>query len=311
MATYGYGPQATAAQAQYTPVQQGAAQPGGPSIYDVAMGAFRNGASAAQSAASYGGPSNVSASTIGSRNISADNVSAEYLRNTSLNPYMNPYTQGVIDRSVADAQRQQAMSLNDVGAAATAARAFGGSRHGVAEGVAIGENSRNLADLVARLNAENFMQAQQAAQFDIGTQLTADRANQQANLSADQSNQNAALQAAISNQNAALQASLGNQRADLSAAQVRASGAGQLGSLGANAMNAGISAEKLAMQQAILRQQQQQQVMDAAKMQHAGYVGAPGQSLAMMNSAVGAAPAPTSTTQSYQPGVMDFLMLGL
>ena len=50
--------------------------------------------------------------------------------------YMNPYTQNVIDRTQQDIARQQEMAMNQLGAQATRARAFGGSRQGVAEGVA-------------------------------------------------------------------------------------------------------------------------------------------------------------------------------
>ena len=42
--------------------------------------------------------------------------------------FMNPYTQNVINRTQMDIMRQQQMAQNQLGAQATAARAFGGSR---------------------------------------------------------------------------------------------------------------------------------------------------------------------------------------
>ena len=56
--------------------------------------------------------------------------------------YMNPYTQNVIDRTQQDIARQQEMAMNQLGAQATRARAFGGSRQGVAEGVMAGGQAR-------------------------------------------------------------------------------------------------------------------------------------------------------------------------
>ena len=40
--------------------------------------------------------------------------------------YMNPYTQQVVDRTQADIERQRQMAINNMGAAATRANAFGG-----------------------------------------------------------------------------------------------------------------------------------------------------------------------------------------
>ena len=47
--------------------------------------------------------------------------------------FQNPYTQQVIDASMADLERQRLMQQNQLGAQATAANAFGGSRQGIAE----------------------------------------------------------------------------------------------------------------------------------------------------------------------------------
>jgi hypothetical protein len=51
-------------------------------------------------------------------------------------------------------------------------------------------------------------------------------------------------------------------------------------------------------------------LIDAAKGQFAGYQGAPAQSLSYMAQALGATPTPTTTTQSRQPGLFDYLTLG-
>jgi hypothetical protein len=93
------------------------------------------------------------------------------LADADLNPYMNPYTQSVIDTSMKDLERSRLMTQNDNGARATAAGAFGGSRHGLVEA----ETNRGYADEVGRLssslNQDNFRQAQAGAQSDIQRQV--------------------------------------------------------------------------------------------------------------------------------------------
>lgn len=54
---------------------------------------------------------------------------------------MNPYQQQVIDQNNAQFAKTQQQSINSTNDAATKAGAFGGSRHGVAEGVALGNNA--------------------------------------------------------------------------------------------------------------------------------------------------------------------------
>ena len=46
----------------------------------------------------------------------------------NMQQYMNPYTQNVIERGQQDIMRQQQQAMNQLGAQATAAGAFGGSR---------------------------------------------------------------------------------------------------------------------------------------------------------------------------------------
>ena len=53
--------------------------------------------------------------------------------------FMNPYTSEVIDRTQQDIERQRQLASQQLGARATQAGAFGGSRQGVAEGVLAGE----------------------------------------------------------------------------------------------------------------------------------------------------------------------------
>jgi len=87
--------------------------------------------------------------------------------------FMNPYTQQVIDRTQQDIARQQEMAMNQLGAQATAARAFGGSRQGVAEGVAAGEYGRMAGDIAAQQRQTGYTTAMQQAMADRQARLGA------------------------------------------------------------------------------------------------------------------------------------------
>lgn len=109
-------------------------------------------------------------------------VSAGQLADTDLTSYLNPYTQNVIDTGVQDLNRAREMSISSGQGNATLSGAFGGSRHGVADA----ETNRGFLDqvgsLTANLRSAGFQNAQNAALADIGNRLTADTANQGADL---------------------------------------------------------------------------------------------------------------------------------
>lgn len=95
------------------------------------------------------------------------------LAQTNLQQYQNPYTQQVIDASTRDIMRGAQMGLNELGAQASAAGAFGGSRHGVAMGELGRGTAEELAQMTSGLRQQGFTQAQQMAQQDIQNRLSA------------------------------------------------------------------------------------------------------------------------------------------
>ena len=110
------------------------------------------------------------------------------LATTSMTPYMNPYTTEVIKANEADILRGADKGLDMLGAQAQAAKAFGGSRHGVAMGEMGRDVATQLAQSSAGLRQQGFQQAQQAAQQDIqsglqGAQQRLGAASQLANIS--------------------------------------------------------------------------------------------------------------------------------
>ena len=119
-------------------------------------------------------------------------VSAGQLSNTNLQPYMNPYTQSVINATLPLMQQQNALNQNQIGNQANSANAFGGSRQGIQQGVAQAQGAQNIGQMASQLNQANFQQAQAGAQFDITGQNQAALANQ----AAQQNQGNLNLQAA-------------------------------------------------------------------------------------------------------------------
>lgn len=93
------------------------------------------------------------------------------LAGTSLTPYMNPYTTSVIGDLRTEAARNIAMGANQLGAEATRAGAFGGSRHGVAQGQMMGDVLRGLGQQTGQLLQSGYTTAQQQAQQDIQNRL--------------------------------------------------------------------------------------------------------------------------------------------
>ena len=311
--------------------------------------------------------SNMTADQIAQQNASPQ-VMAERLANTNMTQYMNPYTDQVIAANEKDTLRAANMGLDMLGAQAQAAGGFGGSRHGIA----MGEIGRGLTDTLGRQSAglrqagyenaqqmagqdiaNNFqsqMANQQGGQFDINTNMAAQRANQAANLQASQQNQQNALQAALANQSAGmqsglanqsnalqtglanqnynfqgqmanqqagqqdiqnrLQAALANQSAGLSGNSQRMGAAQQLGQLSNLGFNMGQTVNNNLQNQGAMQQAMQQILYDNAQNKFNQFTGQPVNSLGYLNNALGVTPNVGSETLTSKKGLFDYLTLG-
>jgi hypothetical protein len=95
----------------------------------------------------------------------------------NIGDYMNPYINSVVN-SVSDlSQRNLDKALTQTADQALAAKAFGGSRHGVQEGVATAQNNRNTNDLIANLLSSGYNNATSLLGQDIGNNLSAQNNN--------------------------------------------------------------------------------------------------------------------------------------
>jgi len=169
----------------------------------------------------------------------------------TIGSYMNPYTSMVRENALSDLESARRAAIAQTGERATAARAFGGSRQGVAEALTNQGFAKQAATLGTSLNEQAFNQAMAMQQADIARRSAADIANQQAGLQG---------------------------------AQLRLGGASQLGNLAAQQQALRLSGAQAVMGAGGARQALDQQQMDAIR-----NIGL--QRLGVVQSSLGAQPA--------------------
>jgi hypothetical protein len=186
-------------------------------------------------------------------------IDVNQLATTNFDPYMSPYTQNVISRSLQTLGGAQEQALNTMGAQATAAGAFGGSRQGVAEAATREAYGKQAADLISGLQEKAYTQALQSGQFDIGNvqqargmqsgqQMTANTLGQQAREAAaarDQAarsgNMAAANQFAIQQAQFEQAANAANYQGQFGAADIQGRAANAMGALAGDRLQSELS----------------------------------------------------------------------
>jgi hypothetical protein len=146
--------------------------------------------------------------------------------------YQNPYEQQVVQGTLADIERQRLISQQAQQARATGARAFGGSRQAVAESLANEDYMRQAANTAAQLRSAGFTTAAGFGQTDAARAMEAARAN------------------------------AANQ---IAGAGIRQTAVGQLGALGAQQQNLGMTGAQAVMSAEQQRQQLAQARLDASR----------------------------------------------
>lgn len=89
--------------------------------------------------------------------------------NEAIQPFMNPFTQNVLDRSLSNLETARQKAIGQGQTSAMNAGAYGGSRHGVADSLTNEAFAKQAGDLSANLNQANFQQA--VNQFNNANQL--------------------------------------------------------------------------------------------------------------------------------------------
>jgi hypothetical protein len=155
-------------------------------------------------------------------------VNAGSFLNQNMQAYMNPFNQAVTQQGLTELERSRQLEQQNTAAKATAARAFGGSRQGVAEA----ETNRSYGDLaqkfIAQQNAAGFESARTSAEADLARQAKAQELNQLQDAATTKQSLELAGQFGLANQEAALRAQLANQGIDLSVGQLNTQNAQQV-----------------------------------------------------------------------------------
>ena len=134
------------------------------------------------------GPERISAGRVGT-SFSARDVGAPgaapmaqgaSVLGRDIGEYMNPYERQVIDAGLGDISRAEEQARGGRASRATAARAFGGSRAAIEEGIAAGEAARERNRYVAEQRAQGFREASAQREADVARQQQAGISNQAA-----------------------------------------------------------------------------------------------------------------------------------
>ncbi len=139
--------------------------------------------------------------------------------------YFNPYQSQVVNNTMQQLEQQRQQAMNTTNQQALQAKAFGGSRQGVAQALSNQAWGQTAANTMANLNMQGWQQAQNLAQ----------------------------------------QAAMANQSAGLQGAQMRLGAASQLGNIGQQQTAQQVADAQRMMQLGTSRQQLAQQQMDAQR----------------------------------------------
>lgn len=229
---------------------------------------------------------------------------------SQMSNYTNPYENQVVQATLRDIESGRQTAMNNVGAQATSANAFGGSRHGLVEAETNKAYTQQALDAAAKMRSQGFNTAIGAAQFDVGQQQAVNAANQ---MAANQASQFGATAANTANQFGAQQGMTAqqlNQQAGMNANTQNLNAASQLANLGNQSFGYGNQLNQQQMQQGAMQQAMVQQLMNAAKQQFAGYAGQPNMAMNTFMSGISGMPNMGGQTSSFNPGLFNYMQLG-
>ena len=101
----------------------------------------------------------------------ANNFEAKSVTDYNVDDYLNPYINNVEDKALDALDRSRQMSIMSNASAAGAAKAFGGSRHGVVDAITNSEAAREAGYLSANLRKEGYDNAMGLIQGDRQNEL--------------------------------------------------------------------------------------------------------------------------------------------
>jgi hypothetical protein len=192
----------------------------------------------------------------------------------SIQNFMNPYQQQVIDASMAEMNRQQAMAQQGLNAQAVRSGAFGGARDYISRAQGSAELQRNLANIQATGSQNAFQQAMQQFNAEQGANQAA------ANLNAQQGQFGAGL--------------------GLQGLQTALQGAQQLGNLGQTQFGQNRDVINLQNQFGGQQQQQAQNILNNQYQDFLNYQNYPYKQLGFMSDMLRGLPLTQTASTLYQ-----------
>lgn len=272
---------------------------------------------------SYNG-SNVGAGQQG-YNYQPQSVDGGSFLNGNLSGYMDPFVDNVERQAMGRLEDQRLRAQNSNADAAIRTGAFGGSRHGVVEGVTNAESAKAAGDMSANLRSQAYNNARALQGQDLARGFAAQQANQQAGLNNAQFGANVGLQNIGNDLNAqqfnanmgynaaqmGQQAALANQQAGLSGAGLNMQGAAGYGDLTGAQQTANLQGINAALQGGNMNQQYNQQLLDQTANQYNAMRQYPVDLFNMRQSAMNGLQLGTSQSTSGGGGLASGIMGGL
>jgi len=225
--------------------------------------------------------------------------------------YTNPYEDAVVGRTTDNMLRSLQATQQNNAAAANAAGAFGGSRHGLVEAQTNAETMRNIGDITAQLRQAGFDTAAGLAGQDVANILGVRSQNQAAENAARQFGAGTAQDVNLTNAGYRQQAELANQAAKNQAGQFNASqrygvdqdrftnaitGANTLGNLSQASYGIGASIADQQQQTGALSQQLLQSLLTSGQGMYEQYMSQPERLLQLRLASLGMNPLSNATT---------------
>jgi len=241
--------------------------------------------------------------------VSSNPIIADLLKNVNLQDYMNPYQNEVIDRSMADYQRARDIQQVNDNQSATASKAFGGARQGVADSLTNDAFLRASGTAASNLRASGYENAQRSALQDIANKFGADQFNSSQKFAADSANAqgqfnadafNAGMLGDFNKFNAANQmdAAKTNATNELNAMQTQLQASQQMMQLSDQELAQAIQKAGLSISVGEARQQLEQDMYIAQYQEFLRQQGFGEREQQMLNAALGLVPAQQTITSS-------------
>lgn len=200
-------------------------------------------------------------------------VSPETIASQNRQAYTNPYTQQVVDASMADIDRTRQMQMNDNAYAASQSGAFGGSRHGVVDSLTNEAAQRQVGLLSSQLRSQGFDAASGLMATDAATRNAAVTGNADRDLTARAADAQFRQQAGLANQGAENQVAQFNSQNVNAAREYGATAANETSQFNAQQRQAANDAYRTAdLAQSGLNLQGAQGLLDAGKQQQDQYL---------------------------------------